>query len=185
MWPRPRSWREAGSSHVTPNEHHETRRLALQLLCTLDVQGVDAWPAIEPYLTEEPMPATVKERAATMARETFEKHDQWDEQISGVSQRWDVRRMGLVDRNILRLALNEMSRPDTTPVKVALDEAIELAKEFGAEESPAFVNGVLDAIWRRHTAPQRDAAPAHEQGGSETDPSSNRAAGATSNESTD
>lgn len=137
--------------------------MALQLLCTLDVQGADAWPAVEPYLAGEPAPAAVKERAVAMARDTFDRHADWDEAITGVSQRWDVRRMGFVDRNILRLALYEMSRPGATPVKVVMDEAIELAKEFGAEESPAFVNGVLDAIWRRRTtAAPPEPSPAHE-----------------------
>jgi N utilization substance protein B len=143
---------------VTPNELHEARRLSLQLLCALDVQGADAWPALERFLSDtgrdaqpsaRPPPEAVLKRARELTRMTFEKRAVWDEQIAGVSQRWDVKRMGLVDRNVLRLALHEMSQPEITPVKVAMNEAIELAREFGAEESPAFVNGVLDAIWRR------------------------------------
>ncbi len=137
---------------MTPDERREARRICLQILCTLDVQGNEAWPAIELFLAEVEGRDAAVDWAREAARGTFEKTALWDGQLASVSQRWDVRRMGLVDRNILRLALYEMSRPEVTPVKVALNEAIELAKEFGTEESPAFVNGVLDAIWRRQSA---------------------------------
>lgn len=136
---------------MTPSEHHEARRLSLQLLCALDVQGADAWPALERFLGEQSAPEPVTARARHLTQLTFEKRALWDELITSVSQRWDVKRMGLVDRNILRMALHEMQQPEVTPVKVTLNEAIELAKEFGAEESPSFVNGVLDAIWRKST----------------------------------
>ncbi len=134
---------------MSPSEHHEARRLCLQLLCALDVQGEEAWSALERFLDEETAPAELKERARSMARETFSRLAEWDVKMADVSQRWDVKRMALVDRNILRLALWELSQPELTPVKVTMDEAIELAKEYGAEDSPAFVNGVLDAIWRK------------------------------------
>lgn len=134
---------------MNPSEYHQARRLSLQILCALDVQGLDAWSALERFLTDQQASEPVLKHARELARMTFEKRDLWDEQLTSVSQRWDVKRMGLVDRNILRQALNEMNQPEITPVKVAMNEAIELAKEFGAEESPAFVNGVLDAIWRK------------------------------------
>ena len=105
---------------------------------------------------EQPDSEPVRTRAAELARATFEKRTVWDGSIVGVSHRWDLSRMGLVDRNLLRLALFEMSQPELTPVRVAIDEAIELAKEFGAAESPAFVNGVLDAVWRK-SQPAEDA----------------------------
>ena len=160
---------------MTPSELHEARRLSLQLLCVLDVQGPDVWPALEQFLSEQPFGEPVRNRARELARATFEKRAACDEQIAGVSQRWDVKRMGLVDRNVLRLALCEMSQPEITPVKVAMNEAIELAKEFGAEESPAFVNGVLDAIWRKTGAAQRNPTADGDAGG--TDPGETHEAG--------
>jgi len=160
---------------VTPSELHEARRLSLQLLCVLDVQGPDVWPALEQFLSEQPFGDPVRNRARELARVTFEQRAACDEQIAGVSQRWDVKRMGLVDRNVLRLALCEMSQPEITPVKVALNEAIELAREFGAEESPAFVNGVLDAIWRKTGAAQRN--PAADCGAGSTGPDESPQAG--------
>jgi N utilization substance protein B len=70
--------------------------------------------------------------------------------IEGISRNWPLHRIGLVDLCILRLALFELTYPERTktPPKVAIDEAIELAKAFGSEQSAAFVNGLLDAAYR-------------------------------------
>jgi N utilization substance protein B len=68
-----------------------------------------------------------------------------DALLSENAVNWKISRMAAVDRNILRLAIYELTRTDT-PVSVILDEAIQLARRFGAESSPAFVNGVLDAV---------------------------------------
>lgn len=69
-----------------------------------------------------------------------------DDQIIAVSRNWRLERMSRVDRNILRLATHELADAPEVPVKVVINEAVELAKQFGAQESPAFVNGLLDRI---------------------------------------
>jgi len=74
---------------------------------------------------------------------------QWDtinELIAQTSKRWKIERMAIIDRNILRIATFEIRFRDDIPVKVAINEAIEIAKKFGSQESPAFVNGILDRI---------------------------------------
>jgi transcription antitermination protein NusB len=68
-----------------------------------------------------------------------------DHRISEKSAHWKLERMPIVDRNILRLAIYEMSRQDTPPA-VVIDEALELARQFSGEESVSFINGVLDAV---------------------------------------
>jgi transcription antitermination protein NusB len=68
-----------------------------------------------------------------------------DHRISAKSENWKLERMPVVDRNILRLAIYEMSRKDT-PAAVVIDEALELARQFSGEESVSFINGVLDAV---------------------------------------
>jgi N utilization substance protein B len=68
-----------------------------------------------------------------------------DHRISQKSAHWKLERMPIVDRNILRLAIYEMSRQDTPPA-VVIDEALELARQFSGDESVSFINGVLDAI---------------------------------------
>jgi N utilization substance protein B len=69
-----------------------------------------------------------------------------DGRLSSVADNWSVERMAVVDRNVLRLGIFELYHGPGTPFKVVLDEAIELAKRYGTEESPSFVNGILDRV---------------------------------------
>jgi N utilization substance protein B len=71
-----------------------------------------------------------------------------DSQIASASQHWSISRMSRVDRNILRCAVYELAFEDDIPVSVSLNEAIEIAKRYGADESPQFINGVLDNVAR-------------------------------------
>jgi len=71
-----------------------------------------------------------------------------DERIREAAENWDMSRMATLDRNILRMAVYELAHCEDIPPKVAINEAIELAKQFGAEESGQFVNGILDKIKR-------------------------------------
>jgi N utilization substance protein B len=72
-----------------------------------------------------------------------------DGTISKVSHHWSIERMARVDRNLLRLAVYEMLFCDEIPVNVTINEAIEIAKRFGGEESPGFINGILDTIAKK------------------------------------
>jgi len=69
-----------------------------------------------------------------------------DDAIQSASRNWRLDRMSRVDRNILRLATYELTRAEDIPIKVAINEAVELAKRYGADESAAFVNGILDRV---------------------------------------
>ncbi len=77
------------------------------------------------------------------AQAVTDKLPQLDARINEVAQGWKTKRMGKVDLTILRLALFEMNYDQEIPEKVAINEAVELAKKFGQKESPAFINGVL------------------------------------------
>lgn len=81
----------------------------------------------------------IKERLLNI----FEKLTELDEQIDSVSVGWSISRMGKVDLTIIRLAYYEMLYDESVPVKVAINEAVELAKKFGGENSQSFVNGIL------------------------------------------
>lgn len=75
-----------------------------------------------------------------------------DEKIQNASRHWKIERMGGVDRNLLRMAVFEMLfSPEHLEPKIAINEAIEVAKVFGSQESPAFVNGILDQIVRNES----------------------------------
>ena len=76
-------------------------------------------------------------------RKIIEKIGEIDEMINSVSEGWKTRRMAKVDLTLLRLAVYEMKYDEDIPVKVAINEAVELAKQYGTDDSPAFINGVL------------------------------------------
>ncbi|HDJ29732.1 MAG TPA: transcription antitermination factor NusB [Candidatus Acetothermia bacterium] len=65
---------------------------------------------------------------------------------------WRFDRLALIDRNILRIGAYELLHSDDVPPEVAIDEAVELAKEYGTENAPVFINGILDRIWKEHKA---------------------------------
>ena len=93
------------------------------------------------------------EYAQALVRGTVENQERIDELIRSQADNWRLERMPAVDRNILRLAVFEMLHERDTPKLVVLDEAIELAKKFGSEQSGRFVNGLLDGLLKQHTFP--------------------------------
>jgi N utilization substance protein B len=93
------------------------------------------------------------EYAQSLVRGTLENQERIDELIRSQADNWRLERMPAVDRNILRLAIFEMLHEQDTPKLVVLDEAIELAKKFGSEQSGRFVNGLLDGLLKQHTFP--------------------------------
>ena len=89
----------------------------------------------------------VRRAALAMAEGAWGQKDASDQWVERLAPQWPPRRQPPVDRNILRLGIWEMTNTDTPP-KVTIDEAIEMARHFSTEQSPAFVNGVLDAVLR-------------------------------------
>lgn len=89
------------------------------------------------------------QRAREIVRGTLENLEAIDELIRGQADNWRLERMPVVDRNVLRLAVYEMLFEDDTPRLVVVDEAIELAKTFGSEQSSRFINGLLDALLKQ------------------------------------
>ncbi|MBZ5617917.1 MAG: transcription antitermination factor NusB [Acidobacteriia bacterium] len=128
---------------------HKSRQRALQILFLWDARRQPVDEAINAYydtLYSEERPER-EPFVADLVRGTVE-HIAWvDEQISRHAEHWRMERMPAVDRNILRLAVYEMTYGGTPPA-VAIDEALELARKYSNEESVQFVNGVLDAIHR-------------------------------------
>ena len=91
--------------------------------------------------------------AQSLVRGTVDHREEIDSMIRGQADNWRLERMPAVDRNILRLAIYEMLYERDTPKLVVVDEAIELAKKFGSEQSGRFVNGLLDGLLKQHTFP--------------------------------
>lgn len=140
----------------------KARECALQALYQLDLSGGDAREALRGVLShfeEAPSDGETARFAEELVRGVQSERPQIDELIQQSSTNWKLDRMARVDRNILRLAVFELLRRPDVPVRVTLNEAVELGKKFGSEESSAFVNGVLDRIAHMNlpgAAPKRD-----------------------------
>jgi len=132
--------------------------VALQGLYELDAQrspaDADVSAVLGLWLAEADLQGEPADYARQLLAGAWAHHERYDQMIAGASDHWDVARMAVVDRNILRLGLYELiERPDV-PARVVIDEAIELGRTFGSAETTQFVNGVLDAIWKRDPACQ-------------------------------
>lgn len=136
------------------------RAIALQALCVYDVVGDGFDDQLNEFLVDpemlgdldqaEPPSSETTRFARLLAREAWHGRQSADELLEQLSPRWSVRRMSLVDRNILRIGAFELrAAAADAPPQIVIDEAIELARRFGDRESPAFVNGVLDGL-RKH-----------------------------------
>jgi len=152
---------DAVAAEVETDEggRHRGREVALQVLYAIDLGDVPSTPPA----TDDP--ATASLRAFDQVTEHFEvpgaavafakrvvagtagKQSALDDYIGKHSRNWRIDRMAAVDRNVLRLATWELLELDT-PVAVVIDEAVDLARRFGGDPSPAFVNGILDSIAR-------------------------------------
>jgi N utilization substance protein B len=140
-----------------PAKRTRARERALQALYQIDVaaEGIDEALA-RFWKSFEPVEKDVQVLAETMVRGVAQHRRAIDEEIERVSSNWRLDRMAKVDRNVLRLATYELLRTDV-PVKVAINEAIELGKKYGSESTGAFVNGVLDRIASDLPAERRGA----------------------------
>lgn len=119
----------------------------MQALCQADVQGDFRDAELEPWFIEQEGAAEAVAYAGKLVRQVARRRKEIDGSIVGAAQRWDLSRMGPVERNILRVAVVELTGAEVPP-KVAVNEAVEIAKEFGGADSPRFVNGILDAVMR-------------------------------------
>ncbi|MCL2645850.1 MAG: transcription antitermination factor NusB [Phycisphaerales bacterium] len=133
------------------HERSQARRIALQALYQLDVQG-DCFldEGLVPFVNETTNDPKIREIASFMAQSTWKFRDTADEWIGRIAAKWPVYRMAIVDRNILRLASWELINFPQTPPKVVLDEAINIGKEYSTADSGNFINGILDALLREH-----------------------------------
>ena len=116
------------------------------MLFAIDATGNDVDQAISDFWRELPGDAEGREYADQLVRGVREGADKLDERIRAASQNWRLERMARIDRNALRLGTYELLTRTDVPRAVVLDEAVELAKRFGGDESSKFVNGVLDRI---------------------------------------
>jgi transcription antitermination factor NusB len=119
----------------------------MQALCQLDVQGSEAESTLRRFFNENTDDPMVLQLAEKWTQGAWEKMRACDDLIASAAVRWKLSRLSHVDRAILRMAVHQLRYcSDDIPSKVVINEAIEIAKKFSTEQSPRFVNGVLDAV---------------------------------------
>lgn len=159
---------------MTTPTRRDLRRLAMQVLYQLDVNSPKHNPGFAPtvfpsaetlaaQLDEDHDSESTRTAAAEFALLAWADHTTADEKAAALAPDWPTHRQPPVDRAILRLAYYEMVSGHA-PVKVAINEAVELAKQFGSENSPPFINGVLDKLAKNlDTPPQEEGLAAAAQ----------------------
>jgi N utilization substance protein B len=128
-------------------KRRKARELALQFLYQLDLRGeADPASSAEEFWSRHPVDIEVRDFSDVLVRGTMLHRGKIDELITQYAEHWDLERMAVVDRNILRAGIFELLWTTDVPPKVAINEAIEVAKKFGTQESSRFINGILDRI---------------------------------------
>jgi N utilization substance protein B len=130
----------------------KARELAMQVMYVWDAHGAnDPEMARQAIAGAADADETARAEGLRMAEGAWGQREVSDQWVLRLAPQWPPRRQPPVDRNILRLGIWELTNAPTPP-KVVIDEAVELAKQFSTENSPAFVNGVLDAVLRERKA---------------------------------
>lgn len=132
------------------------REIALQVLYSLEVVEMEAKEAIALYWDHFDAPTDARTFSTFLVEGTWEHQDQIDKLIGGCSENWSIARMSKVDKSILRMAVFELCFCADIPPKVTMNEAIDLGKVYGSENSGSFINGILDALYVKLT--KEDAA---------------------------
>lgn len=122
------------------------RHATLEALYEVDVADHDPFDVLERRLAEHPMESAGVEFAYRLTNGVLLFKAGMDQMIARYAPEWPLDQMAIIDRNILRIAMYEFLIDDETPVKVAINEAVELAKLYGSDSAPRFINGVLGTL---------------------------------------
>ncbi len=125
---------------------HRARRAALEVLYEVDCASHPASEVLERRLEDEPMDESTAEFLRGLVMGVMQNRPILDRLIQQYAPEWPVEQMAIIDRNVLRIAIYELLVSQDTPLKVAINEAVELAKIYGSDSAPRFVNGVLGTL---------------------------------------
>ena len=126
----------------------KAREVALCLLYQVEIVKRDCAKVLQDYCEAFPQRKEVVNFSSLIAKGVLKNQPTIDSLIKKYAKNWEIERMAAVDRNVLRIAVFELFYLDDIPPKVSINEAIELAKRFGDVDSPRFVNGILDKIYK-------------------------------------
>ncbi|MEK6704955.1 MAG: transcription antitermination factor NusB [Bdellovibrionota bacterium] len=125
------------------SNRHKAREIALQILYRHEYEQK---PDLAEHFEHFQVPEQLREYIGNLVSGVLKEKEAIDKAIETHASNWKMSRMALVDRSLLRLAVYELLFCPDMPVAIVIDEAVELAKSFAAEETPAFINGILDAV---------------------------------------
>lgn len=117
----------------------------MQALCQWDVQHDESPETLRGFLSTQEVPKSVADHATELVKGFWAQQRRIDDGIKAAATKWDLSRISPVERNVMRVAIVELLG-DEVPFKVVLNEAIEIGRAYGGQDSPRFINGVLDAV---------------------------------------
>lgn len=132
------------------------RRVTLETLYEYDIAGHDPGEVLLQRLEDNPMERAGVEFAERLIHGVVGYQERMDTLIARYAPEWPLDQMAVIDRNVLRIAIYEFLVTDETPVKVAINEAVELAKVYGSDSAPRFINGVLGTLADHQDALRRE-----------------------------
>jgi len=124
----------------------QSREAALQILYALEITRADVSEVLREAWTETMLFPEIRDFTTTLITGVIRHRDEIDAFIQECSTNWSLERIGMVERNILRFAIYELCFLPDIPPNVTINEAVEVAKKYGTEDAPAFINGILDHI---------------------------------------
>ena len=145
-------------------QRRRAREHALQMLFQIDLTGVSPRDVFRDFWSDHTAPSEIRGFAEELVLGVHDDLRELDRWIIGSAEHWRIERMAVVDRNVLRMAVHEIVHDPETPDAVIIDEAIEVAKKYGSEESGSFINGVLDAIRKRKERGDLGTKPGEQDG---------------------
>ena len=131
---------------MSVNPRRKSRIAALQALYESDMSSHEPLPALDRLIVEEDLNDAQAEFARALVEGVIEQRDAIDDVIRQAAPQWPVDQISAIDRNILRLAIREILMNNGAPIRAAINEAVELAKSYGSDNSARFVNGVLGSV---------------------------------------
>ncbi len=131
---------------MSASPRRKSRIAALQALYESDMSSHAALAALERLVTDEELTEAQSSFARQLVEGVIEQRAAIDDVIRQAAPQWPVEQISAIDRNILRLAIREILMNNGTPIRAAINEAVELAKSFGSDNSAKFVNGVLGSV---------------------------------------
>ena len=134
---------------MNKHDKRQARVLALKMIYSKEINADQKESSIAKDISEVNGKSSkeITEYAKQIFDLTFEKQDEMDKYIVEKSSNWDINRIGLIDKLIIRMSLAEMLYVNEVPPKVSIVEGVEIAKEYSTNDSGAFVNGILDSVY--------------------------------------